>query len=160
MKGLSFNESMSRRPPRLRRRSISVSSTDSYSSGDTNIHYYLTDESELSSMMDLTTKIVGMDSNEGFLTRFRNVGLGKSEVFLGEKMPVFTFLCFDPCVTFVQISIRYRLCKRGGKNFAIYKLELKWGYFVVEINFILDPSCMAGSIFFKIHSGLQFSFTF
>jgi len=46
LKGLSFSESMSRRPPRIRRRSISMSSTDSYSSASYSDASYSSDEED------------------------------------------------------------------------------------------------------------------
>ncbi|XP_066030407.1 putative adenosylhomocysteinase 3 isoform X1 [Pocillopora verrucosa] len=48
LEGLTFSESMSRRPPRLRRRSISVSSTDSYGSSASYSDSYSSDEDDVS----------------------------------------------------------------------------------------------------------------
>jgi len=86
--GLSFNESMSRRPPpRIRRRSISVSSADSYSSANysSEISYDSSDEEE-SGINPREKEQVNSAGSKDFCVRNINLAdFGRREIEIAEQ---------------------------------------------------------------------------
>eukprot|EP00795_Rhopilema_esculentum_P001983 gene1983-17533_t len=94
MKGLSFNESMSRRPPRLRRRSISVSSTDSYSSASYSDASYSSDEED-GGLNPRETQQTNTSGKSDFCVKnIKLADFGRREIEIAEQgQKEMSFLC-------------------------------------------------------------------